>query len=92
MVEQLMKILAIIDEQLNSENNVWDKEILTDSIVPELKELLEHFSRGEKFFKYGKKQRRLISTFFITDSLNGYLGKNLLGRELLKLQEIYDRV
>ena len=46
---------------------------------------------GKVFFKYGKKQRMLESTYIITDSTRNLNNTNL-GKEIIKLQEIYNRL
>ena len=91
MIEQLKKILFLIEEELEDENSIWTKDQLNGIVKPEMEELLFHFAKGTKFFKYGKKQRMLSSTYLLTDCLLP-LTRTRLGEEIRKLQEIYDRV
>ena len=56
-----------------------------------MKELYNHFVNGEVFFKYGKKQRMLESTYIITDSIRN-LSNTSLGKEIIKLQEKYNKL
>lgn len=88
MIEQLKKILIILENEIVAKNSFWDKEVLLKVIKPEMKELYRHFISGEKFFKYGKTQRMLESTYIITDSIKN-LGSTNLGKEILKLQNMY---
>ena len=55
------------------------------------KELYTHFVNGRVFFKYGKKQRMLESTYIITDSIKN-LKETILGKEIIKLQELYNKI
>ena len=56
-----------------------------------MKELHNHLVNGEVFFKYGKKQRMLESTYIITDSIRN-LSNTSLGKEIIKLQEKYNKL
>lgn len=89
IVEQLIKVLKILEFEMKSENSVWDKQQLIFVVKPEIEELYSHFANGRVFFKYGKKQRMLESTYIITDSIRNLNNTNL-GKEIIKLQEMYD--
>ena len=91
MVEQLKKVLSGIDEEIKNENSIWDKKLLVSVVKPEMKELYNYFVNGEVFFKYGKKQRMLESTYIITDSIRN-LRNTSLGKEIIKLQEKYNKL
>lgn len=91
MIEQLKKILNIIENEISDEHSLWDKDQLIKVIKPEMEELYDYFKSGKKFFKYGKNQRMLESTYLITDSLKNLKNTNL-GKEILKLQNIYDNI
>lgn len=67
----------------------WDKELLNKVVFPEMNELLAYALKGKGFFKYGKKQRLLESTYLITDSING-LNDTPLGEKIIELQKIYN--
>lgn len=56
-----------------------------------MEELYKYFKIGKKFFKYGKNQRMLESTYLITDSMKNLKNTNL-GKEILKLQDIYNKI
>ena len=45
--------------------------------------------KGKIYFKYGKKQRLLESSYLITDSLND-LSHTALGECVLRLQNLFD--
>ena len=91
MVEQLKNILNSIEEEINTENSIWDKEQLIFIVKPEIQELYTHFANGNVFFKYGKKQRMLESTYIMTDSIKN-LQNTSLGKEIIKLQEKYNKL
>lgn len=91
MVEQLKKILIILENEIYDEHSIWNKEQLLKIIKPEMEELYEYFKSGKKFFKYGKNQRMLESTYLITDSMKKLKTTNL-EKEILKLQKIYDNL
>ena len=91
MVEQLEKVLSVVEEEIKSENSIWDKEQLIFVVKPEMEELYTHFKNGRVFFKYGKKQRMLESTYIMTDSMRN-LYNTSLGKEIIKLQEKYNRL
>lgn len=50
---------------------------------------LSYANKGKIYFKYGKKQRLLESSYLITDSLND-LSHTALGECVLRLQNLYD--
>ena len=89
MVEQLKRILCVIDFEMNNIHSDWQKEHLTKIVKPEMEELYAHLKNGEMFFKYGSKQRMLESTYLMTDSIKNLQDTNL-GKEILKLQEMYN--
>ncbi len=91
MVEQLKKILIEIEKEIDSENSIWDKEQLVYVVKPEIEKLYAYFANGKVFFKYGKKQRMLESTYIITDSINSLMS-TVLGKEIIKLQDMYNKL
>ena len=91
MVEQLKKVLSFVEEEIKSENSIWNKEQLIFVVKPEMEELYTHFKNGRVYFKYGKKQRMLESTYIITDSTRN-LSSTSLGKEIIKLQEKYNKL
>lgn len=91
MVEQLKRVLNSIEEEIKSENSIWDKEQLISVVKPEMEELYTHFKNGRVFFKYGKKQRLLESTYIMTDAIKN-LSNISLGKEIIKLQEKYNKL
>ena len=91
MVEQLKRVLNSVEAEMKSENSIWDKEQLISVVKPEMEELYTHSKNGRVFFKYGKKQRMLESTYIITDSTRN-LCNTSLGKEIIKLQEKYNKL
>ena len=86
---------SILDEAVNEETRAqngssrWKEGELKNIVIPEMNELKLHADRGDVFFKYGKKQRMLESTYLIIDSLNA-LDRTSLGRKIILLQDIYN--
>ncbi len=92
---QLYKVLNAAKEEesqicLGGESK-WDYEQIHSVVIPEMEELLMHMENGEVFFKYGKQQRLLESSYLITDSLD-CLCETKLGKEILGLQTIYNHL
>jgi hypothetical protein len=86
---------SILDEAVNEEaraqngNSRWGERELKNIVIPEMNELKLHADRGDVYYKYGKKQRMLESTYLITDSLNA-LDSTSLGRKIILLQDMYN--
>ncbi len=76
---------------LQEERSFLWTEAQLNAVQAELEELYAHFKNGETFLKYGKKQRILESTYMLTDSAQP-LGDTLLGKEILQLQRVYDKL
>ena len=91
MVRQLKKVLDSIEKELKNNKSIWNKDMIVSIVRPEMEELLSHFEIGTIFFKYGKKQRMLSSTYIITDSMENLRNTNL-GKDILKLQNIYNKL
>ena len=91
MVKQLQKVLSSIEKELKNDKSIWNKDQIVSIVRPEMEELLSYFEIGIVFFKYGKKQRMLSSTYIITDSISD-LRNTDLGKDILKLQSIYNKL
>ena len=74
---------------LDGKESLWNLEQIQKIIVPEISELLSYANKGKIYFKYGKNQRFLESSYLITDSLNG-LSNTALGECVLRLQNLYN--
>lgn len=74
---------------LDGKESLWNLEQIQKVIIPEMSELLSHANKGKIYFKYGKKQRLLESSYLITDSIND-LSHTSLGERVLRLQNLYD--
>ena len=61
MVEQLKRVLNSIEEEIKSENSIWDKEQLISVVKPEMEELYTHFntSLGKEIIKLQEKYNKL---------------------------------
>ena len=68
----------------------WDVNQL-EVVRSEISELLSFALKGKVFFKYGKGQRMLESTYLITDSLSE-LNKTILGGKIAELQKLYNSI
>lgn len=91
VVKQLKKVLDSIEKELKNNKSIWNKDMIVSIVRPEMEELLSHFEAGTVFFKYSKKQRMLSSTYIITDSMKNLRNTNL-GKDILKLQSIYNKL
>lgn len=69
----------------------WSLTQLTTVITPEISELLHYAQMGKLFFKYGKKQRMLESTYLLLDSCDN-LKVTQLGKKILELQDLHSRI
>ena len=69
-------------------DSLWNYDQIINVVLPELTELLSYAKQGELFFKYGKKQRMLESSYIITDSMQD-LNHTTLGGKLQELQKAY---
>ena len=89
----LLNILDCAEKEKNTildgKDSLWNLEQIQKVIIPEISELLSYANKGKIYFKYGKKQRLLESSYLITDSLND-LSHTVLGENVLKLQNIYN--
>lgn len=74
---------------LNGKSSQWSFNQIQSVIIPEISELLSYADKGKIYFKYGKKQRILESSYLITDSLNA-LSHTDLGESILNLQNFYN--
>lgn len=92
-VKLLEDIIACAEEELNyiskKHYSKWNEIQLQNVVLPEMRELLLYARNGRLFFKYGKKQRQLESTYMVTDSFEK-LNMTILGRMILDLQKIYN--
>ena len=97
-LEQLINLLSEIIDCVEAEfvkihsgqPSQWEVNQL-DVVRLEISELLSFALKGKVFFKYGKGQRMLESTYLITDSLFE-LNITLLGRKISELQELYNSI
>ncbi len=96
--KKLKKFIALLNMILedayeirdsNQLSNIWLKHIST--VIEEMEQLLSHALKGEIYFKYGKKQRMLVSSYFMLDSWEP-LSDTSLGRKISQLQELYNKV
>ena len=62
-----------------------------DVVRIEISEILSFALKGKVFFKYGKDQRMLESTYILTDSLSK-ITNTPLGRKIIELQELYNSI
>ena len=67
----------------------WRIEQINGIVFPEMNQIMDYARKGIVFFKYGKKQRMLESTYLLTDSIF-QLNTTPLGRKILKLQSFYN--
>lgn len=77
------------DMILDGKRSLWDLDQIQKVIIPEITQLLSYANKDEIYFKHGKKQRLLESSYLITDSLHD-LSHTVLGKSILNLQNFYD--
>lgn len=85
----LQEVLFEIEKEKNNPKSIWKPAV--GFIECEICELLSHAQNGEVYFKYGKKQRMLESTYFMTDTFEP-VGKTILGEKILEVQKLYDKL
>ena len=68
----------------------WDVNQL-EVVRSEISELYSFALKWKVFFKYGKGQRMLESTYLITDSLSE-LNTTILGGKIAELQKLYNSI
>ena len=92
-IKSLVAVLDYAEKEknivLDGKMSSWSLEKIQKVIIPEISELLLYAKNGKIYFKYGKNQRLLESSYLITDSLND-LSHTDLGKCILKLQNYYD--
>lgn len=74
---------------LDGKPSEWILDQIQGVIIPEISELLSHAKSGKVYFKYGRKQRMLESTYLMTDSIND-LSHTDLGVKISALQHLYN--
>lgn len=74
-----------------NEDSQWNYDQIRKVVLPEMNELLSHANQGILYFKHGKKQRFLESTYIITDSMKD-LTNTELGKKVIELQETYNSI
>lgn len=74
---------------LDKKMSRWSLDQIQNTIIFEISELLSYAKNGKIYFKYGKKQRLLESSYLITDSLNDF-SHTSLGESIFNLQKFYD--
>ena len=87
LLGSILEEAALEEVRAEHGDSPWEEKILKDIVIPEMNELRAHADRGEVYFKYGKKQRMLESTYFMTDSLKA-LERTSLGQKILLLQDM----
>lgn len=91
MINQINHVISLANHELKKKESIWDREQITNVILPEMHDLYTHLIKNEKYFKYGHRQRMLISTYLITDSFEE-LNKTELGKEIIELQHMYNEL
>ena len=85
----LQDVLSELEREKNNEESLWGN--LFEVVESEMNELLEYALKCEVYFKYGKKQRMLESTYFITDTMEP-LDFTPLGKKIFAVQDIYKKL
>lgn len=98
-IEEFQKILSSVLKHaeiekaciIEGKDSLWSISLIQNVVIPEISELLDHAKKGEVYFKHGKKQRLLESTYYMTDEVRN-LYNTSLGRQIALLQYYYDRL
>lgn len=94
-VDVLKKIIMLTQAEIskvdNGEESPWTTTQLQHTVLPEISELLAHALEGRVFYKYGKSQKMLESSYMLTDSLKP-LVQTELGKEISELQQLYNKL
>ena len=91
-LESILREIKFLKQQTDLGNDIlWTKQQIEEIVEPEIVELYSYANKGVVYFKYGKKQRRLESSYCLTDSLQN-LNSTDLGLKIINLQEIYNRL
>lgn len=88
LLEQILSKIRILENNSIGHKEEWSMNQLF-TIKSEIKELYDYAEKGKIFFKYGNKQRMLVSTYCVTESLFN-LNSTDLGKLILSLQELYN--
>ena len=90
--DALKDVLLEIDREKerikNGDSSLWRVSALDNIVKPEMTELLECAQKGNIYFKYGKKQRMLESTYFTIETLDD-LYTTILGEKIYKVSELF---
>lgn len=90
LLNEIIECVEAESAKINSGHpSQWARNQLDIVIRPEISELLSFAIKGKVYFKYGKRQRMLESTYLVTDSLSK-LDITPLGRKVLELQKLYN--
>ena len=94
LINLLSEIIACTEAEFgkihSGQLSQWDVNQL-GVVRSEISELYSFALKGKVFFKYGKGQRMLESTYLITDSLSE-LNKTILGGKIAELQKLYNSI
>lgn len=87
LIERLNKVLIEIENE-TIYPTIWNLNQLKKVVKPEMVELLHYAESGTIYFKFGRKQKLLQSTYLMTDTLE-HLDSTELGKCITSLQELY---
>ena len=92
LLKEIIDDIELEKERLsNGEMSRWNYGQLQNIVSPEMNELLSYAIKGKVYFKYGKKQRLLESTYLLTDSLE-HISETSLGEKISKLQQLFNSI
>ncbi len=88
--QDIQNILKLVIQETNNKDSLWDLNQLK-VVKGELVKIMTGLETNHVRFEYGRKQRMLVSTYFITDSLEP-LSSTELGKKVLEFQEKMDSI
>ncbi len=86
--QSIRNVLNLVIQETNKKDSLWEIKQLK-MVMKEFESKLTDLVKNQVRYEYGKKQRMLVSTYFITDSLKP-LASTELGKKVLEFQEKID--
>lgn len=86
-IREVFEFAEIEEKTIICGQSDWSMDLVQDVVIPEMETLLSYAENNLVYYKYGKEQRLLESTYFIGDTLKP-LHLTELGRAILKVQRI----
>lgn len=86
-IKAVLGFAEIEEKTIKCGQSDWSMDLLQDVVIPEMSTLLSYAENNLVYYKYGKEQRLLESTYYISDTLKP-IHLTELGKAILKVQRI----